>query len=100
VSGILAQVRSAPHVVVRLASGLVESASSRLMKLAEARGYTGRLVLLPEPGLAADDCRIEWADGGVTRERAAIEARIHEAVARYLGGDPKQANISDPESAK
>jgi flagellar assembly protein FliH len=100
VSGILAQVRSAPHVVVRLASGLVESANSRLTKLAEARGYTGRLVLLPEPGLAADDCRIEWADGGVTRERAAIEARIHEAVARYLGGGPKQANISDPESAK
>ena len=100
VSGILAQVQSAPHVVVRLASGLVESASSRLMKLAEARGYIGRLVLLPEPGLAADDCRIEWADGGVTRERAAIEARINEAVARYLGSDPKQANISDLESAK
>jgi flagellar assembly protein FliH len=100
VSGILAQVRSAPHVVVRLASDLVQSASARLMKLAETRGYTGRLVLLPEPGLAADDCRIEWADGGVTRERAAIEARINEAVARYLGSGPKSLNISDPESAK
>ena len=100
VSGILAQVRSAPHVVVRLASDLVQSASARLMKLAEARGYAGRLVLLPEPGLAPDDCRIEWADGGVTRERAAIEARIHEAVARYLGSGPKSPNISDPESAK
>jgi flagellar assembly protein FliH len=99
VSEILAQVRSAPHVVVRLASNLVQSASGRLMKLAETRGYTGRLVLLPEPGLAADDCRIEWADGGVTRERAAIEARINEAVARYLGNSKKSSNISDPESA-
>ena len=98
VSGIHAQVRSAPHVVVRLASNLVQSASGRLMKLAETRGYAGRLVLLPEPGLAADDCRIEWADGGVTRQRAAIEARINEAVARYLGSDPKSSNIFDPES--
>ncbi len=98
VSGILAQVRSAPHVVVRLASNLIESASSRLMKLAEARGYTGRLVLLPEPGLADDDCRIEWADGGISRDRAVIEARISEAVARYLG--TKSSNISDPETAK
>lgn len=100
VSGILAQVRSAPHVVVRLASGLVQSASARLTKLAEARGYAGRLVLLPEPGLAADDCRIEWADGGVTRERAAIEARINEAVARYLGSGPKSLSLPDPESEK
>jgi flagellar assembly protein FliH len=100
VSGILAQVRSAPHVVVRLASNLVQSASGRLMKLAETRGYTGRLVLLPEPGLAADDCRIEWADGGVTRERAAIEARINEAVARYLGSGTKSLSLPDPESAK
>jgi flagellar assembly protein FliH len=100
VSGILAQVRSAPHVVVRLASSLVGSASGRLMKLAEARGYTGRLVLLPEPGLAADDCRIEWADGGVTRERAAIEARINEAVARYLGSSRKSFSLSDVETVK
>jgi flagellar assembly protein FliH len=100
VSGILAQVRSAPHVVVRLASDLVQSASARLMKLAEARGYAARLVLLPEPGLAADDCRIEWADGGVIRERAAIEARINEAVARYLGSGPKSLSLSDPETAK
>jgi flagellar assembly protein FliH len=57
-------------------------------------------VLLPEPGLAADDCRIEWADGGVTRERAAIEARINEAVARYLGSGTKSLSLPDPESAK
>ena len=100
VSGILGQVRSAPHVVVRLASDLVDRASARLMKLAETRGYAGRLVLLPEPGLAADDCRIEWADGGVTRDRAAIEARINDAVARYLGNDTKFPNIPAPEKAK
>jgi flagellar assembly protein FliH len=99
VGGILAQVHSAPHVVVRLASSVVESASTRLMELAEARGYSGRLVLLPEPGMAVDDCRIEWADGGLSRQRAAIDARIGEAVARYLGRT-RVLNSSDPEPAK
>jgi flagellar biosynthesis/type III secretory pathway M-ring protein FliF/YscJ len=43
---------------------------------------------------------IEWADGGVTREHAAIEARINEAVARYLGSSTKSLSLPDLESAK
>jgi len=100
VTEVLAQVRSAPHVVVRIGSDLIEPASARLLKLAEERGYTGRLVLMPEPDLPADDCRIEWADGGVRRDRAAIEDRIAEAVARYLGRTAKSATISDPETIR
>jgi len=43
-----------------------------------------RLVLLAEPDLAPGDCRIEWADGGLSREKARTEAAIGEAVAGYL----------------
>jgi len=97
---VLTQVRAAPHVVVRIGKDLIEPASARLLKLAEERGYAGRLILLPEPDLAADDCRIEWADGGVVRDRAAIEERITEAVARYLGRTAKAATTSDPETIR
>jgi flagellar assembly protein FliH len=41
-------------------------------------------VLLAEPDIATGDCRIEWADGGVVLERAAIEAKINELVGRYI----------------
>ena len=34
--------------------------------------------------IATGDCRIEWADGGVVLERAAIEAKIDELVGRYM----------------
>ena len=37
-----------------------------------------------EPTIATGDCRIEWADGGVVLERAAIEGKINELVGRYL----------------
>ena len=40
--------------------------------------------MLAEPGMALGDCRIEWADGGMSRDRAATEAAIGEAVSRYV----------------
>ncbi len=81
---VLSHVRSAPHVVVRVAEDLLEPAGSRLKQIADQRGFANRLVLLPAPELKSDEVRIEWADGGVERDRAAIEARITEAVSRYL----------------
>jgi len=41
-------------------------------------------VILAEPEIATGDCRIEWADGGVVLERAAVEAKINELVGRYM----------------
>jgi flagellar assembly protein FliH len=78
------QLVSAPHVVVRVHDSLFDNARDRLEGLARARGYDGRLVVLGEPEIAPGDCRIEWADGGVLRDSAAIEAAIAESVKRYL----------------
>jgi flagellar assembly protein FliH len=41
-------------------------------------------VILAEPEIETGDCKIEWADGGVVLERAAIEAKINELVGRYI----------------
>jgi flagellar assembly protein FliH len=38
-----------------------------------------------ESGLAPGDCRIEWTEGGMVRDRAATAAAIEDAVARYVG---------------
>ena len=46
--------------------------------------------MLAEPGLEPGDCRIEWADGGMTRDRDATEAAIGEAVARYVARAPRR----------
>jgi flagellar assembly protein FliH len=92
---VFAQLRAAPHVAVRLPTALVDGASLHLLKLAEERGYAGRLIILPDPELGPDDCKIEWADGGVVRERAAIENRINEAVNRYLGRIERTATEND-----
>ena len=75
---------STPHLVVRINDSLYEAARERIERLAKQSGFEGRLVILAEPEIATGDCRIEWADGGVVLERAAIEAKINELVGRYM----------------
>ena len=78
------QLIAAPHIVVRVAEQIYEVAQPRLEQIAHVHGFQGRLVMLAEPGMTLGDCRIEWADGGVSRDRATTEAAIAEAVGRYV----------------
>ncbi len=84
VTDVLKHVRTAPHVVIRVAEDMIEPAGKRLQQLADQRGFANRLVLLPSPDLKSDEVRVEWADGGVERDRGAIEASIDDAVNNYL----------------
>ena len=75
---------STPHLVVRINASLYEIARDQIERLAKQSGFEGRLVILAEPEIATGDCRIEWADGGVVLDRAAIDAKINELVGRYI----------------
>jgi flagellar assembly protein FliH len=84
VSDCFSQLVSTPHLVVRINESLYEAAHERIERLAKQSGFAGRLVILAEPEIETGDCRIEWADGGVVLERAAIDAKISELVGRYI----------------
>jgi flagellar assembly protein FliH len=85
------QIVSAPHVVVRVNDALYAATREKLDDILHTSGFEGRLVVLAEPDIAAGDCRIEWADGGLTRDRAAAEAAITEAVNRYVAARRESA---------
>jgi flagellar assembly protein FliH len=92
VSDCFRQLVSTPHLVVRINDKLYDAGRERIETMAKQNGFQGRLVILAEPEIQTGDCRIEWADGGVVLERAAIEAKINELVGRYMasrdqGGD-------------
>ncbi|WP_264049156.1 FliH/SctL family protein [Methylobacterium flocculans] len=72
----LQHLRGVPHLVVRVHESLVDEAEALVKRLARERGFEGRLVVLGEPDLAPGDARMEWADGGVVRDRARIEAAV------------------------
>jgi len=84
VSDCFSHLVATPHLVVRINDQLYEAARQQIERQATQSGFEGRLVILAEPQIATGDCRIEWADGGVVREREAIEAKINELVGRYL----------------
>jgi flagellar assembly protein FliH len=75
---------AAPHVVVRVNDELYAGARDVLDAIARDRGFEGRLVVLGEADIGFGDCRVEWADGGIVRERTAIEAAIGDLVRRYV----------------
>jgi flagellar assembly protein FliH len=84
VSDCFSHLVATPHLVVRINDSLYEGARAQIERLAAHAGFEGRMVILAEPTIATGDCRIEWADGGVVLDRAAIEAKISELVGRYL----------------
>ena len=86
------QLITTPHVVVRVNDALHQFARERIDEIARNRGFEGRLVVLAEPEIAAGDCRIEWADGGLTRDHAATDAAITELVGRYIAARKPATN--------
>ena len=78
------QLLSAPHIAVRVNDALYAAAKEKLDDIARAKSFEGRLVVLAEPDIPVGDCRIEWADGGINRDRVATDAVIGEVVARYI----------------
>ncbi|WP_417686584.1 FliH/SctL family protein [Roseibium sp.] len=84
VSECLGPLRRAPHLVIRIAAKDVEALKKRIDPIVHEKGFEGRLVILGEPDIARGDCRIEWADGGILRDRKALEQRIDASIRTYL----------------
>ena len=78
------QLVKTPHIAVRIGPDIFATAKERLDEIARARGFEGRLMVEADGTLAAGDCRIEWSEGGVTRDRGATLATISDVVARYI----------------
>jgi flagellar assembly protein FliH len=73
-----------PHIAVRIGADIYDAAKTQLEEIARTRGFEGRLMVEADASLAAGDCRIEWSEGGVTRDRAATLVVIDDVVARYI----------------
>lgn len=86
---------ASPHVVVRVSDTLHTSAQEGLSEIIRRLGLESRLVVLGEPEIAPGDCRIEWADGGISRDSAEIIAAIDQAVTRYVSARLESAPKSD-----
>jgi flagellar assembly protein FliH len=76
--------RGQPHVAVRVAPELIDITKEKLSSIARERGFEGRLIVMGEPEIGPGDVRIEWADGGIIRDRARVEQTVAMGVERAL----------------
>lgn len=78
------QIIATPQISIRVGDDIFEDAKQKLEDIARSRGFEGRLVVSADPSLVGGNCRIEWAEGGVVRDREATLKTIDEAVQRYI----------------
>lgn len=74
-----------PHIAIHVNETMVDAIKARTDRIAMEKGFAGKLILLGSSDMPVADCRIEWADGGMTRDTAALSQRIDEIIARHLG---------------
>lgn len=72
--------RGSPHIAIRVAPSLVDTCKTRIALLMRENGLEAKLFVFPDPDIANGDCRIEWADGGIVRDRAKLEDLIDRSV--------------------
>ena len=54
-----------PRLVVRVSADISDEQQAEIHGLADRHGFTGRIVVLPEPALKGANCHVEWAGGGL-----------------------------------
>ena len=97
VSECLGPLRKAPHLVIRIAEKDVDALKAQVDPIVHEKGFEGRLVILGEPEIDRGDCHIEWADGGIKRDRKTLEGEIDASIRSYLRarGTTRQGKTSD-----
>jgi len=99
VSECLGPLRKAPHLVIRIAEKDVEALKAQVDPIVHEKGFEGRLVILGEPEISRGDCHIEWADGGIQRNRKALETEIDANIRSYLkarGSEKREKATAQP----
>ncbi|SFZ83502.1 flagellar assembly protein FliH [Devosia enhydra] len=83
----LASVGRMPGIVIRCHPDLVAHFEPTATRMLAERGLEGRVVIVGDATLAPGDGRVEWADGGIARDSAAIAAEVDRAISAFLATD-------------
>ncbi|MEH6402514.1 MAG: hypothetical protein V7750_04025 [Sneathiella sp.] len=73
-----------PRIVVRASEPVCSAISDKIDRLAEATGFQGRIILLPDDTKSGSDCRIEWADGGAEKDLKNTSEKMDEIINRFV----------------
>ncbi len=73
-----------PHLAVRVHESLAEETQNILNRIATEKGFEGQVLVVGEPDRPIGDVLLEWADGGISHSRDAIDNAVAVAVQTWL----------------
>lgn len=84
-----------PKVMIRVAGPIEAALQDKVQLMAGRVGYEGQVVLIGDPELALDDCRISWQAGAVERALDETWHQIDDLIDRALQGAPMRTQSAD-----
>ncbi|HWU18376.1 MAG TPA: hypothetical protein VN155_11905, partial [Devosia sp.] len=87
----MAGLNGVPHLVVRCHPDIADAIRDIATNHMQTSGFSGRLVVMGDPDQRLSDGRLEWVDGGLVRDIAAISADIDKAISAYLNAHASAA---------
>lgn len=87
----MASLNGVPHLVVRCHPDIADAIRDIATSHMQTSGFSGRLVVMGDPDQRLSDGRLEWVDGGLVRDIAAISADIDKAISAYLNAHASAA---------
>ena len=93
----LANLFDAPKVIVQVHPDISDMISENVEKIAQSRGFSGKVGVIGEPDIDLGDCHVSWGDGTAVRDTKRIWAEINDIVERALQshGDEHELDGSD-----
>jgi flagellar assembly protein FliH len=84
-----------PRMVLRISDAQFDDISREMNALTSRIGYAGKMIILADSTLAANDCRLEWADGGMERSINMTWSDIEKQVHRHQTDNEPQTDYSN-----
>lgn len=86
----LTSLNGVPHLVIRCHPDLADAIRDTTTAQMTSSGFSGRLVVMGDPDIRLGDGRLEWVDGGLVRDIAAISREIDQQVVAYLASHTRR----------
>lgn len=73
-----------PHLVIRCHPDIADAIRDIATAHMHTSGFSGRLIVMGDPEQRLGDGRLEWVDGGLVRDIAAVSKDVDKAIIAYL----------------
>ena len=87
------------RLVIRVHDSILDTIIKNIDTVAAQNGFVGKPIVLSDQNLQPQDCRIEWADGGLERLSSSLWDGLEKAINHILVGLPEKTKKAEKEEA-